>query len=564
MAHPPGGADGASRPASSIGGSLDPERTKHPEVGRHRSNSVTSERGRRVVGRGKAPDESRPGKRIHERTAEKYIDSLDPEGLDDQSEDESYASGDLDELLNEELRRKHPDDTSSARPSRQPRRPDEDLPAPDQPPEETPPVREEPPAPTGRRNVQITSTEDVDGDPDQAREQEIEAGLTKRLSFIDKIPYKKYLTGSVIGAVLIGVGMATFPAGALLYSVGAMMLSTSLAFMYSDDGSQPSPPPPSPDSGKKKKENDSNQPDDTPEPSVPKNDFLAVENPDFRGAEGLTPEQEEAQRRMKELLEKRGRINPEDINRLEAELMRGDSSEPLSNRIAKILAPVLREAGFDCSEAGWKAVSGVCNAVKRVVESPQMPEDELAGEMYGSTQRMLDHLPNLNKDMLMKYRPSAVALMQTPGLPNRAKVVLKAHVDAIDDRLNRLSTEESRQPPPVARKPERLHKKGKIAEVERGENLGLGPNDHLNLENLTNRRHYFLLKAELINKISPDFSEQEANKILYAAYGVLSSPDGIPGTSFIERLKQDPAVVAHQQVVDEIVNGQRRFRKLTI
>ena len=267
---------------------------------------------------------------------------------------------------------------------------------------------------------------------------------------------------------------------------------------------------------------------------------------------------------MKELLNNRGRIDPEDITRLEAELMSGDSSEPLSSRIAKILAPVLREAGFDCSEEGWKAVSAVCNAAKRVITNPQMPEDELAGEMYGSTQRMLDHLPNLNKDTLMKYRSSAVALMQTPGLANRARVVFKAHIDAIDDRLNRLRTEEKRQPPPVARKPKQPQKKSKIAEIEQGENLGLGPNDHLNLENLTNRRHYFLLKAELINKISPDFSEEKANKILFAAYGVLSSPDGIPGALFIERLKQDPSVAAHQQIVDQIVSVQRRFKNKNI
>ena len=563
MAHPPGGADGASRPGSSISGSLGPERPKPTEVGKHGKSRVTSEGGKRVVGRGKAPDESRPHDRsIHDRTVDKYNDDLDPEGLDDQSE--GSASGDLNGLLDDQLRSKHPDDTSSARPLGRLRRHDEDQPAPDQPPEEAPPVREEPPAPAGRRNVQITSTEDANGDPGREEEQEIESGLTKRLSFIDKIPYKKYLTGSVIGAVLIGVGMATFPAGALLYSVGAMMLSTSLAFMYSDDGSQAAPPPPSPDSGKKKKENESNQPDDTPESSVPKNDFLAVENPDFQGAEGLTLEQEEAQRRMKELLKNRGRIDPEDITRLEAELMSGDSNEPLSRRIAKILAPVLHKAGFDCSEAGWHAVSGVCNAAKKVIANPQMPEDELAGDMYGSTQGVFDHLPNLNKDMLMKYRSSAVVLMQTPGLPNRARVVFKAHIDAIDDRLNQLKTDGKSQPPPVARKPEQPRKKGPAAEFERSENLGLGPNDHLGLENLTNRRHYFLLKAELINKISPDFSEQEANKILYAAYCVLSSPDGMPGARFIGQLKHDPAVVAHQQVVDEIAKGTRRFRKLII
>ena len=288
MAHPPGGADGASRPGSSIGGSLGPQRPKPTEVGKHGKSRVTSESGKRVVGRGEAPDESRPHDRnIHDRTVDKYNDELDPEGLGDQPEDS--ASGDLNELLDNQLRSKHPDDTSFAEPLGRLLQHDEDQPAPDQPPEETSPVSEEPSAPAGRRNVQITSTEDANGDPGREGEQDIEAGLTNRLSFVDKIPYKKYLTGSVIGAVLIGVGMATFPAGALLYSVGAMMLSTSLAFMYSDDGSQAAPPPPSPDSGKKKKEeNDSNKPDDTPEPSIPKNDFLAVENPDFRGAEGLT------------------------------------------------------------------------------------------------------------------------------------------------------------------------------------------------------------------------------------------------------------------------------------
>ncbi|MCW7556335.1 hypothetical protein NX722_27625 [Endozoicomonas gorgoniicola] len=563
MAYPP---DGSGRTGSPIGGSLEPEIPQPKEVGKHGSSSVTSAPVKRFIGSGKAHEESRPrGRNIRERTAEKYSDSFDPEGFEEPSEDEGLESGGLDELLDDQLRSKHPDNTSSAEPLGRLLQHDEDQPAPDQPPEETSPVSEESSAPEGRRNIQITSTEDANGDPGREGEQDIEAGLTNRLSFVDKIPYKKYLTGSVIGAVLIGVGMATFPAGALLYSVGAMMLSTSLAFMYSDDGSQAAPPPPSPDSGKKKKEeNDSNKPDDTPEPSVPKNDFLAVENPDFQGAEGLTPEQEEAQRRMKELLNNRGRIDPEDITRLEAELMSGDSSEPLSSRMAKILAPVLREAGFDCSEEGWKAVSAVCNAAKRVITNPQMPEDELAGEMYGSTQRMLDHLPNLNKDMLMKYRSSAIALMQTPSLANRARVVFKAHIDAIDDRLNRLRTEEKRQPPPVARKPQQPQKKSKIAEIDRGENLGLGPNDHLNLENLTNRRHYFLLKAELINKISPDFSEQKANKILFAAYGVLSSPDGIPGALFIERLKQDPAVAAHQQIVDQIVSVQRRFKNQNI
>ena len=556
MAYPP---DGTGRTGSPMGGSLEPERPQPPEVGRHRSSSVTSTRGKSVVGRGKAPEVSRlRGRNIHERTAEKYSDSFDPEGFEDLSEDEGFESGDLDELLDEQLRRKHPEGVSSDRPPGQPRRHD------DQPPTETPPVGEEPPAPAGRRNVQITSTEEVDGDPEREREQEIEAGLAKRTSFLDKIPYKKYLIGAVVGAVLIGAGVATFPSGALLYSIGAMMLSMSMAFMYSDDGPRDAPPPPPPDSGKKKEENNGSQPDETPEPSVPKNDFLALENPDFRGAEAPTFEQEEAQRRMKELLKNRGRINPDDITRLESELTRGDSSEPLSGRIAKILAPVLREAGFDCSEAGWQAVSGVCNVAKRMIENPQMPAEELANGMYDSTQEMLDHLPNLNKDMLVNYRTSAVTLMQTPGLPTRAKTVFKAHIDAIDDRLNRLRAGEKRQPPPVARKPLRSQGKGKLTEVELGENLGLGPNDHLNLENLTNRRHYFLLKAELANKTNQNFSEDEANKILFAAYGVLSSSDGIPGALFIERLKQDSAVAANQQVIDEIVSVQRRFRNRII
>ena len=500
MAHPPGGAGGAGRPDRSIGGSLDLERTQPPEVGKHGSSSVTSAPGRSFVGRGKTPEASRPrGRNIYERTTEKYSDSLDPEGLEELAEDGDDESDALDELLDEQLSRKHPDDVTSDSP------PGHD----DQPPTETPPVGEEPPAPAGRRNVQITSTEEVDSDPEREREQEIEAGLAERTSFIDKIPYKKYLIGAVVGAALIGAGVATFPSGVLLYSIGAMMLSMSMAFMYSDDGSQNAPPPPPPDSGKKKKESNGSQPDETPEASVPKNDFLAVENPDFQGAEAPTFEQEEAQRRMKELLKNRGRMNPEDITRLESELTRDDSSEPLSRRIAKILAPVLNEAGFDCSDEGWQAVSGVCNVAKRMIENPQMPAEGLAGAMYGSTQELLDHLPNLNKDMLVNYRASAVALMQTPGLPKRAKTVFKAHIDAIDNRLNRLRADEKRQPPTVARKPEWLKGKSKLTEIELGENLGLGPNDHLKLENLTNRRHYFLLKAELINKINHNFQKMK-------------------------------------------------------
>ena len=344
-----------------------------------------------------------------------------------------------------------------------------------------------------------------------------------------------------------------------------MFIATSAAYLLHDANSpgDGAPPPPPPDGGKKKAE-DGKKPDDTPDSKPPlAGDFIALENPDFQQAPQSSPSEDEA-RRLANLRKKNGGLTPPQVHDLVKDLVTTESELPLSTRVAKAVAPLLVKAGFnpDMPES-WEATNGMIAALQKSLEQPDVSEKLLAQEMLAATKELLKQLHNLDMAALMAYRQRAVALATLPNLPARAAQVLHAQVQAIDERIHELKVE-AEFPPPTS-----IDTKSRVAaSAAASERLGLGPDDHLKIEDFANRRHYFLLKAELAEKVGKEISEQDADSLLFAAYNILTSADVevMPGAVFIDKLKQDPAYLsspARQAAVKAIVESkeQRRFRK---
>ena len=568
MGYPPGGPTGPRQTGSTLGQSLDLDGSQRKSVGKHGSSRVASTDGKSHVGRGKASGDARiPKRSIHERSTRAYEDSLDSAGFDSLDEDEGFdeqLDKQLDKQLDEEFSKRHSDSYSK---KSAPTRYDND--------EEDEGIEEdlnkqlkrrhsevdsEQPVPAAKRNVEITSTQEVNGDSDVDAEKEIEAGLKKELSFLDKIPYKKYLTGGTLGVIFFIGGALTLPFGAGAYALGLTLMVMSAAYIYADDGSSGAPPPPPVDS-KKKQDDENGKSSGSPEDSLPKNDLIAVENPDFRKAEESTLTEDEALRKIKEKFLRGEQLDPQEIAMAQEQLLNGN--DPLSQQVSKLLAPLLKEAGFDHKNSqSWKAVSGVVNAVKKAALNPEIDDKELADGMEQATRELLKHLPKLDDKKLRKYRSSAVAFMNSSGLPNRARTVFKAHIEAIDEYLRQHGSQNKRTPPPIAKKPAKFQEKtkGNAANIEGerpAQRLDLLYDKPEGIDNITNRNHFSILRFELMGKLD----EQGVENILAEAYRILSSTDNVAsGKGFIQDLIALPQLAAYQTVISEVIRVQSRFR----
>lgn len=591
MAHPP--TSGGSAGVNSFTGppeSLDngPDRVKAKPTGKHESKDVTTTEGKPLVGRSLAHGTSQPAaRRLLDRNAQSY-DQLDHAGLVPSSSGPNDGDIDMDAMLNQQMRDKFggqpvpkPPASAPTGGGSQPSAPDSTTPSPSQPPSGHPanPVPPSPvadgsgpatataaPAPSAAKaNVQIQTTEEVEGEAQKV--QETQEKLAGKLSFLDKIPHKKNIAFMGIGSVLLAAGLALFPAGLVVASVGMMFIATSAAYLLHDANSpgDDAPPPPPPDGGKKK-EDDGKKPDDGSKPAVP-GDFLALENPDFQQAPQSSLNEDEARRLAALRKNNNGGLTPPQVHDLAKDLVTTESELPLSTRVSQAVAPLLVKAGFnpDMPES-WEATNAMLATLKKSLEQPDADEEKLAQEMLAATKELLRQLHNLDIEALMAYRQRAVALATLPNLPARAVQVLHAQVEAIDERIQELKTEAELALVPHPQPNHTAPQSRVVTAAVPRERLGLGADDHLKIGDFANRRHYFLLKAELAGKVGNEITEQDANSLLFAAYNILSPVDveAMPGAVFIDRLKRDPAYLtspARQAAVNSIVEKQRRLKK---
>ena len=575
----PSGSAGANNSNSAVGGSLDSssDRVQQKQTGSHDSKPVTTRDGQTIVGKAREPGSSQPVQRsILDRHAQ-HNDQLDPEGLESLPSADHVAV-DMDDILDQQLEQVH--GKSTPQPPVYPpvgdegkKPPPEDHPTPPPSGGATPekpkpaPDGSQPVSAGGKTNVQITSTEEVDTEAQKI--EETEKGLAKKLSFLDKIPHKKNIAFMGVGAVLCAVGLGTFPAGLIVASIGMMFIAVSTAYLLHDanapDDGAPTPPPPP--ENKKKEEDEGKKPEETPDskPSVP-SDFIALENPEFQQAARSTVGDDEA-RRLEEL-KKKANLTPPQIHDLVNELVTTESELPLSQRVANAVAPLMVEAGFDPRQPeSWTATNAMIATLEKALTDPDATKEQVVQSMVAATTALLEMLDKSKVADLLKLRESVVAMASLP-LSSNAVSAMQGMVQAIDDRILVLSAKVEVDASHLAPKePFKGARKGGATSVDRGERLGLGPEDHLNITNSTNKRHYFLLKAELAAQVGQGFTEQDANNLLIAAYSILnSSEEALAGAVFIDQLKKDPAYLAspaRQAAIEEIVESkyQHRFKK---
>ena len=473
---------------------------------------------------------------------------LDPVGLGE-SGSLGVDDEDLDTLLDEQLEQ-HRTPEDQPRPTLGS---GDDLPPPPPSDEDEPPGN---PKKTGNKpKVQISSTTEV---PDQENLDGIKKGLKSRFAFLDKIPHKKDILCIAIGAVICAAALGAMPATLGLIGLGSALVLTGTAYMLHDAGTPktdaPPPPPPPHDKPKnedeeEKKEKPGDHP--PPPPGATGDNFLAVANPDFQEAE-QSASTEDARRKLQELLQQKPPYSPEKLEDLVTTFASADL--PLSHAVSEVMGQVLYEAGMNHQDnEAWAQLDKMIGAVKGAV-GDESSGAENAGKMKEACLSLLAALRDIKPETLVTMRAQTVALLSSGTLNAAAKQVLKAQLEAIDLKLAAMKQSAST--------PLSVSSTGVGATaLKPEEKLGLKPEV---LDEGMPRRRYLNFRMELSEQMDKGgirLSEFEADRILFAAMGVLKAGDAgsLSGPEFIKRLKQDASMASFAATIDRIARGNRIF-----
>ena len=414
------------------------------------------------------------------------------------------------------------------------------------------------------------------GNKDQ-KENKIKSGLASKLAFLNSIPHKKDILFVALGIACCVGAVASMPIGfAVFYPLGAILLNEVVAgALFGSDDSPAVAPPSNTEPEKEKKSEDKDKKSESAQSSDSpdnKGEFLAAENADFKKADEAIDSGEEARRKLLEAQKNNGNLTNNEANetskviqQLEDELRNTSSGQPLADRVASILAPVMSKAGFDDKPESWAAVDQMVDAAKKALSSMGTTDDQLFDDMYAATKVVLDSLKNLNDVVLDEMRNKIAALMSAPGLSQSTVKLLQAQINAIDERLAELHLDKA-----SGSRPAEWNDDDDDEDVNGVQHFGPNSVSAQTIENASNRMYYTLLKHELTSLIGQElepgepfstFKQNHANSILNVAYNLLNTDQAWSSKAFADELrKEDGWSRFAKEGVNKILSKQRAFR----